>query len=261
MTALILPAQQMPVVDANGRCTVPWYQFFNSLAAGQGSIGGLLVNPGTGNNTRTLNQVLADLANVNDYLNVGDTNYDGAIGRTLAARGRAWFPNKPWLGGTTYPTATTIVLLNGQGLHGDGKNLSTIACQTPGTPVVTLGQQIFGFELSDIAINHGGATATAGGDGIFQAQGLLDWVNDGVIRSVEFDKNYVGMNLGKAFFCRVTDVGVSNNIPQTLTKGTAVGVCHAVIFGQWRELLLEVSYALGTGVATRSLRVASALRA
>ena len=33
-------------------------------------------------------------------------------------------------------------------------------------------------------------------------------------------------------------VGVSNNIPQTLTKGTSVGVCHAVIFGQWRELLL-----------------------
>jgi HK97 family phage major capsid protein len=33
-------------------------------------------------------------------------------------------------------------------------------------------------------------------------------------------------------------VGVSNNIPQTLTKGTSSGVCHAIIFGQWRELLV-----------------------
>lgn len=33
-------------------------------------------------------------------------------------------------------------------------------------------------------------------------------------------------------------VGVSNNVPQTLTKGTSVGVCHAVIFGLWRELLI-----------------------
>jgi HK97 family phage major capsid protein len=33
-------------------------------------------------------------------------------------------------------------------------------------------------------------------------------------------------------------VGVSNNVPQTLTKGTSVGVCHAIIFGLFRELLL-----------------------
>jgi HK97 family phage major capsid protein len=33
-------------------------------------------------------------------------------------------------------------------------------------------------------------------------------------------------------------VGVSNNIPQTLTKGTSSGVCQAVIFGLWSELLL-----------------------
>lgn len=220
---LILPAQQMPIVDAGGRCTVPWYQFFTSLATGQGSIGGLIVNPGGTTINRTLNEVLADLANVNDYLNSGDTNYDGAVGRCLAARGRAWFPNKPWLGGSTYPTSTTITLLSDQSLRGDGKNLSTIACQVPGTPTVTLGNQIFGLEISDIAITHGGATPTAGGDGIFQGQGVLDWVNDGVIRNVSFSGNYVGMNLGKAFFCRVDNCDAATNISRGAAM-TSAGV-------------------------------------
>jgi hypothetical protein len=211
MTVLTAPAQPMPLVDDQKRATVPWYQFFQSLSQNQGTIGSLLVNPGTGNASRTLNQVLADYANVNDYLSVGDTNYDGAIGRCLAARGRAYFPNKPFLGGTDYPTSTTIVLLNGQSLHGDGKNLSTIRCHTLGTPVVTLGQQIFGFEISDITLTHS-PTATAGGDGLFQGQNLLDWVNDGVVRNVGFDGNYVGMNVGKAFFCRVIDCSFGQNV-------------------------------------------------
>lgn len=31
---------------------------------------------------------------------------------------------------------------------------------------------------------------------------------------------------------------VSNQVPKTLTKGTSTTVCHAVIFGNWRELLI-----------------------
>jgi HK97 family phage major capsid protein len=31
---------------------------------------------------------------------------------------------------------------------------------------------------------------------------------------------------------------VSNNVPQTLTKGTSVGTCHAIFFGLWSELLI-----------------------
>ena len=31
---------------------------------------------------------------------------------------------------------------------------------------------------------------------------------------------------------------VSNNVPSNLDKGTASGICHAIIFGNWRELIL-----------------------
>lgn len=37
---------------------------------------------------------------------------------------------------------------------------------------------------------------------------------------------------------------VTNNIPQTLTKGSASGTCHAVIFGKWSELLIGLWGAL-----------------
>lgn len=32
--------------------------------------------------------------------------------------------------------------------------------------------------------------------------------------------------------------GVSNNVPNTLTKGTSTSVCSAIIFGQWADLLI-----------------------
>ena len=65
---------------------------------------------GLGTATRTLGLTIGDYANVNDYLNTGDTNYDGAIGRALAAKGKAYFPKDPALGGTTYNTTGTITL-------------------------------------------------------------------------------------------------------------------------------------------------------
>jgi hypothetical protein len=33
-------------------------------------------------------------------------------------------------------------------------------------------------------------------------------------------------------------VGVSTQVPSTLTKGTAAGVAHAIIFGNWKDLIL-----------------------
>jgi len=30
----------------------------------------------------------------------------------------------------------------------------------------------------------------------------------------------------------------SKNVPSTLTKGTSVGVCHAIVFGAWDQLLI-----------------------
>jgi len=30
----------------------------------------------------------------------------------------------------------------------------------------------------------------------------------------------------------------SNNVPSTLTKGTADSICHAIIFGNWNELII-----------------------
>ena len=32
--------------------------------------------------------------------------------------------------------------------------------------------------------------------------------------------------------------GVSNNVSSTLTKGTSSGVCSAIFFGNWRDLLI-----------------------
>jgi HK97 family phage major capsid protein len=35
-------------------------------------------------------------------------------------------------------------------------------------------------------------------------------------------------------------IGISNQVPSTLTKGSSSGVCHAIIFGNWRELIIGV---------------------
>lgn len=35
-------------------------------------------------------------------------------------------------------------------------------------------------------------------------------------------------------------VGISTQVPSTLTKGTSTGVCHAIIFGNWQELIIGV---------------------
>lgn len=35
-------------------------------------------------------------------------------------------------------------------------------------------------------------------------------------------------------------VGISTQVPSNLTKGTSTGVCHAIIFGNWRELIIGV---------------------
>ena len=34
------------------------------------------------------------------------------------------------------------------------------------------------------------------------------------------------------------DAAVSSLVPSTLTKGTASGICHAIIFGNWQELMI-----------------------
>lgn len=35
-------------------------------------------------------------------------------------------------------------------------------------------------------------------------------------------------------------VGISTQVPSNLTKGTATAICHAIIFGDWRELIIGV---------------------
>jgi hypothetical protein len=34
--------------------------------------------------------------------------------------------------------------------------------------------------------------------------------------------------------------GTSTLVPSTLTKGTASGICHAIIFGNWSELIIAM---------------------
>ena len=38
--------------------------------------------------------------------------------------------------------------------------------------------------------------------------------------------------------------GITNLLPQTMTKGTSSGICHAIIFGDWEDLI----YAFWSGL-------------
>ena len=172
---------------------------------------GTTVMVGNGTRQRTLNVSLSDYANVNDYLNTGDTNYNGAITRALAAKGKAYFPAGPSLGGSAYVITASIAPSTGQALLGDGSDITTIQCNTANTPVIAIGPSIQGIAIRGMTVTHSG-TATAGGDGIAQAQGLFDWINDGLIFDVRATKNYIGFNFGKAFYCDVNSCTASLNV-------------------------------------------------
>lgn len=165
------------------------------------------------------------VANVNAYLNEGDTNYDGAISRCLLANNHAYFPAKPALADPNnyYRTTTTVMLQNNQSLSGDGPGVSKLVCNTPNVPTVTLGSNIYWYSISGLTIAHAG-TATSGGDGIFQGQGATDWVDNCCVENVLLAANYNGANLGKAFSGRwlnvVTQGNVYDGIVQT-TNGAA----------------------------------------
>lgn len=179
--------------------------------------------------------------NVNLYLNAGDSTYDGAIARALAATNLAYFPIGPALGGTSYLTTSTIALSSGQSLNGDGPGLSIISCSSPSIPVVTLGKSMMYFNISNLTLTHGG-TPTAGGDGIFQAQNTgsssssnTNWVNDGLVQNVVLSNNWNGGNLGIAFYClfsNVQAIGNKANGFSMLTSGHAWGLVSTDVAGQ-----------------------------
>lgn len=218
MEAQGFPVIQQPFVDQNGYVTQAWRQLlvylWKQLGSGGGNSGTLLVNPGTGNNTRQLNVVLADYANVNDYLNVDDTNYNGAISRALADKNKAYFPAKPYLSDPDgyYHTTETVILSQGQSLIGDGAGVTKWVCDTPDVPVITLNENIYWFHVRGFTIAHVGTPAVAGGDGIYQAQGPTFWVDDALIEDVLFAGNYHGLNLGKAFKGTIQNVLANGNV-------------------------------------------------
>jgi hypothetical protein len=57
-------------------------------------------------------------------------------------------------------------------------------------------------------------------------------------------------------------MAVSNQVPSNLTKGSSSGVCSAVIFGNWADLLIafwsgmDVGIDRSTNVASGTVRVA-----
>lgn len=233
MEAQGFPVINEPFVDDRRYVTQAWRQLlvylWRQLGAGTGNSGDtILVNPGTGDNTRTLNAALADYANVNDYLNVGDTHYDGAISRALAAKNKAYFPAIPAIPHAShyYLITDTVTLNSDQALLGDGAGVSRLVSVTPNKPVVSLGENIYWFHIQGLTIAHaeGGAPAVAGGDGIFQGQGLKNWVDNCTIEDVLLYANYHGMNVGKAFRATVRDVLSSGSVGKAfrfLTTGNS----------------------------------------
>lgn len=216
---------------------------------------------------QTTPSVINRLGDVNSFLLDGDTSYDGAFARALAAGNHAYVPAKPALGGSLYRTTATIALATGQSITGDGPGSSIIECANASAPVISLGDGIYDFSVENIQLNHpvltgvgnshstitldgfpgdlvgsgwlpgmkitgpgipagatlatvtthavtlsaaatttaAGATFTVyaclpGGDGIAQGQALTSWVDDGRIFAVRADKNWVGFNVGVAYY-------------------------------------------------------------
>lgn len=215
------PTINQPFVDDQRYITKSWRQLLVNMwrMLGGGSGGGIdgstiLVNPGTGNNKRYLNVALSDYANVNDYLNDTDTNYNGAIARALADKNKAYFPAKPYITDPNnyYRITTPIVLSTGQSILGDGAGVTKIVSETPNQPVIKIGSEIWWFHVKGVTIAHVGSVAVAGGDGIQQGQGLLDWVDNCTVEDVLSTANYHGMNMGKAFKGTYLNVLCSGNI-------------------------------------------------
>lgn len=184
----------------------------------------LLLTQGTASRRVTLTQLktfvgtgsatsAVGLANVNDYLNDGDTNYDGAISRCLAANNHAYFPAKPKLldANNYYHTTATVTLQSGQSLKGDGPGVSKLVCDTASVPVITLGNNIYWYGIIGLTIAHS-VTATTGGDGIFQGQGATAWVDNCNVENVLLVANYNGANLGKSFSGRWLNVVSQGNV-------------------------------------------------
>lgn len=218
MEAQGFPVINQPFVDERGYVTQSWRQLlvflWKQLGAGGGNAGTLLVNPGTGDNTRELNVALADYANVNDYLNVGDTHYDGAIARALSDKGKAYFPAKPYLTnpGEYYRIVDTVLLSSGQALIGDGAGTTKLVSETGNKPVITLGENMYWFHISGMTIAHVDNPVVAGGDGIYQGQGLTDWVDNALMEDLLVIQNYHGLNLGKAYKGTIRDVFSNGNL-------------------------------------------------
>jgi hypothetical protein len=132
-----------------------------------------------------------------------------AIAACLAATGSAYFPVVR--GSGVYSSSATVQLASGQFLVGDGAGLSFIRCTAAASPTVALQAQIFGFSIKGLSLIHSG-TPTAGGDGLFQPQGVTFWVNDGIIQDVACNGNWIGFNLGVAFYCQGIDLEANFNL-------------------------------------------------
>lgn len=155
--------------------------------------------------------------NVKDYLLPGETTYDQAISRALAANNCAHFP------AGQYTVNSSIVVQNGQGLRGDGSAVTTIICNDPEAPVVLIGSQIYSFEVIGLELSH--INPAPGGDGIAMGQSDIDWIDSGIIEDVIAHNNYAGFNLGKAFYAEVISCEAIANLSdgwRFTTTGVAV---------------------------------------
>lgn len=153
----------------------------------------------------------AGLADVNDYLLPGDTNYQDAFIRCLAACNHVYVPAKPRLAGATDYRVTTITLGDQQTLQGDGSDVTDIVGTSASAPVIYIGSSNYNTGVRGVTCRHA-STPSTGGDGIAMGQGLTDWVNNGYFEDVTCSGNYVGWNLGKAYRCVLQSCSANANL-------------------------------------------------
>lgn len=134
--------------------------------------------------------------------------------------------------------AVDLAGIQGTGLTGQPKGIlntsgiGSVAMGTNGaaltnvTPLVDLESKIF---TANADANDMGYLTTPGQRGVMKK--TLAFATAGA--SAIWTDNGGGMGLVNGYKAAAT-----NQMPSTLTKGTASGICHAAIFGVWSELLI-----------------------
>lgn len=125
--------------------------------------------------------------------------------------------------------AVDIAAVNGSGVGAEPAGI----LQTSGIGSVVMGTN-GGALTADAVRDLIGKVDDANADGESMAFLTNTKVKTSALKLKDGDGNYMGLDTVFAGYPAV----FSNNVPHTLTKGTAAAVCSPLIFGNWSDLLL-----------------------